>query len=66
MKDNLLGIEVKIDNTDDPVQTLFFPKHNVFKYLSRATRTNIMETINRSTPRDKKMGLLSEKEPITK
>ena len=25
-----------------------------------------METINRSTPRDKKMGLLSEKEPITK
>jgi hypothetical protein len=42
LKDNLLGIEIKVDDEEDPFQTLFFPKHNVFKYLSRTTRTNIM------------------------
>lgn len=66
LRDNLLGIEIKVDGTYDPYQTLFFPKHNVFKYLSRTTRTNIMETVNRSTQRDKIIGLTTEKEPITK
>ncbi len=58
LKDNLLGIEIKVDGTDDPCQTLFFPKHNVFKYLSRVTRTNIMEDVDRSTQRDKIIGLI--------
>lgn len=64
LKDNLLGIEIKVDEVDD-CQTLFFPKHKVFKYLSRATRTNIMEEVDRSTQRDKIIGLISAQELIT-
>ena len=60
LKDNLMGIEIKVDGTEDPCQTLFFPKHNVFRYLSRTTRTNIMESVNRSTQRDKIIGLTTE------
>ena len=50
---------------EDPYQTLFFPKHNVFRYISRTTRTNIMEEVDRSTQRDKIIGLISSKALIT-
>lgn len=50
---------------EDSCQTLFFPKHNVFKYLSRATRNSIMDEVDRSTQRDKIIGLISAQEMIT-
>ncbi len=65
LRKNLLGIEIKVDEMDDPYQTLFFPKHNVFRYISRTTRTNIMEEVDRSTQRDKIIGLISSKAHIT-
>jgi hypothetical protein len=43
---------------------LFFPRHNVFRYLSRSTRKTIMEEVDRSTQRDKVIGLLSTKPAI--
>jgi len=67
LKKNLLGIEIKMESPDesaDQNQILFFPKHNVFRYLSRSTRNNIMEEVDRSTQRDKIIGLLSTKEAI--
>lgn len=45
-------------------QTLFFPRHKVFRYLSRTTRTSIMEEVDRSTQRDKIIGLFGTKEAI--
>lgn len=46
LKRNLLGIEIKMDSPDgsggSQLQTQFFPRHKVFRYLSRATRTLIM------------------------
>jgi hypothetical protein len=42
-------------------QTQFFPRHKVFRYLSRTTRTTIMEEVDRSTQRDKIIGLLGTK-----
>lgn len=67
LKRNLLGIEIRMDSTDDSgcqYQTQFFPRHKVFRYLSRVTRTNIMEDVDRSTQRDKIIGLLSTKDAI--
>jgi hypothetical protein len=43
LRKNLLGIEIKMENTSDPFQTLLFPRHKIFRYLSRVTRKNIME-----------------------
>jgi hypothetical protein len=62
-----LGIEIRMDSNDDSgsqYQTQFFPRHKVFRYLSRTTRTAIMEEVDRSTQRDKIIGLLSTKEAI--
>ena len=63
LKKNLLGIEIRMDG--DELQTLFFPRHKVFTYLSRVTRVNIMEEVDRSTQRDKIIGLLGTKDAIT-
>jgi len=59
---NLLGIEITMDEYEmstDRNQILFFPRHAVFNYLSRSTRARIMEEINRSTQRDKIIGLFN-------
>jgi hypothetical protein len=64
LKRNLLGIEIKMDEYElasDFNQTLFFPRHKVFNYLSRSTRNIIMEEVDRSTQRDKIIGLLNTK-----
>jgi len=53
-----------VDESADQYQTLFFPRHKVFRYLSRSTRNNIMEEVDRSTQRDKIIGLLGTKEAI--
>lgn len=64
LKRNLLGIEIRMDGAEEGTshyQTQFFPKHKVFRYLSRTTRTTIMEEVDRSTQRDKIIGLLGTK-----
>ena len=64
----MYGIEVHVDSFDNSDegqnQLLFFPKHAVFNYLSRETRAKLMEEINRSTQRDKIIGLVKAKEDI--
>ena len=58
---NLLGIEIQMDKVEldiDQTQIIYFPKHPVYAYLSRSTRTSIMDSIDRSTHRDKIIGLV--------
>jgi hypothetical protein len=60
-ENSLLGIEIKMDKGEadnDLLQFIYFPRHSVYSYLSRATRETIMEEINRSTQRDKIIGLI--------
>ena len=45
LKNNLLGIQIKMDSSaesGEEYQTLFFPKHKILRYLSRSTRNAIM------------------------
>lgn len=61
-ENNLLGIEINMDKGEadgDERQIEYFPRHSVYNYLSRATRSTIMEEINRSTQRDKIIGLIN-------
>ena len=48
-------MEIEIDQN----QIIYFPNHPVYSYLSRSTRNIIMEEINRSTHRDKIIGLIN-------
>ena len=49
----------------DSTQIIYFPKHPVYAYLSRTTRTSIMDSIDRSTHRDKIIGLVKTTNEIT-
>lgn len=56
MRTLLLNIEIK--NSEGNLQIVYFPKHPLFDYLSSESRDKIMYEVDRSTQRDKIIGLL--------
>lgn len=67
--ENMLGIEINMEKGEaesNQRQIEYFPRHSVYNYLSRSTRALINEEVNRSTQRDKIIGLINTEKVIAK
>ncbi len=64
MRTLLLNIEIK--NSEGNLQIVYFPKHPLFDYLSAESRDKIMYEVERTTQRDKIIGLLSYLDEVSR